>query len=365
LLENPQDDTSFLRVVNFPTRGIGARSVEQLQDAALGSGLSLIQTANQATQMGQGSSSVRAFVQLIEGLRQDIATLSLQDTMALVLERSGLLAHYRKEKDGQDRVDNLQELLAAAQSFVHQEGFGKEAQAAQTALTEEGETLSPLAAFLTHAALESGDNQAAEGQDAVQLMTIHAAKGLEFNCVFMTGLEETLFPHENALSDIKGLEEERRLMYVALTRARQRLYLTHAQTRMLHGQTRYHLRSRFVDEIPPSTLKFLSGMSGMSGGGGSSRITGGQGWQSYRETGRSSSESQVFPQSPVHRPSPIEQASSSSEAIRVGMQVFHTKFGQGKVVSMEGQGPDARAQVAFIRHGVKWLALSIAKLTPV
>ena len=168
-----------------------------------------------------------------------------------------------------DRIENLDELVNAAEAFVTQEGFGRDAvalpldeQAGQpktcrrrwrmspTPDAETGEILSPLAAFLTHAALEAGDNQAQAGQDAMQLMTVHSAKGLEFDCVFITGLEEGLFPHENSLSDLEGLEEERRLMYVAITRARKRLYLSFSQTRMLHGQTRYNVKSRFFDELP-------------------------------------------------------------------------------------------------------------------
>jgi DNA helicase-2/ATP-dependent DNA helicase PcrA len=197
--------------------------------------------------------------------------LSLRKIIELVLEHSGLITHYKAEREGADRIENLEELVNAAESFVTQEGFGRDAVAlpvdelgaaldelAPAPDAETGETLSPLAAFLTHAALESGDNQAQAGQDAVQLMTVHASKGLEFDCVFITGMEEGLFPHENSMSDHDGLEEERRLMYVAITRARQRLYLSHSQTRMLHGQTRYNMRSRFFDELPEAALKWIT-----------------------------------------------------------------------------------------------------------
>ncbi|HYP69635.1 MAG TPA: 3'-5' exonuclease, partial [Variovorax sp.] len=275
-----------------------------------------------------------------------------------------------------------------AESFVTQEGFGRDAVAlpldelrqspasqgidTSRPLLDEllppapdadtGETLSPLAAFLTHAALEAGDNQAQAGQDAVQLMTVHAAKGLEFDCVFITGLEDGIFPHENSMSDRESLEEERRLMYVAITRARKRLYLSHSQTRMLHGQTRYNVKSRFFDELPEEALKWLTPKNqgftpsafGYGGGYGSTRSYGGGG----NYGGSSSRETFASPPVPVQKAAP-------SHGLRSGMQVFHNKFGEGTVLALEGTGDDARAQVKFTRHGVKWLALSVAKLTPI
>jgi DNA helicase-2/ATP-dependent DNA helicase PcrA len=284
LLENAHDDTSFLRVVNFPPRGIGARSIEQLQDVARSSGCSLHDAVSAVT--GRAGVAVSAFVAKLDVMREQTEGRTLREIIELVLAHSGLIEHYRGEREGQDRVENLEELVNAAESFVSIEGFGRDAVAlpvdelgkplTQSPVSqgldpnlpvvdeplapdaETGETLSPLAAFLTHAALESGDNQAQAGQDAVQLMTVHAAKGLEFDCVFITGMEEGLFPHENSMSDRDGLEEERRLMYVAITRARKRLYLSHSQTRMLHGQTRYNLKSRFFDELPEECLKWLT-----------------------------------------------------------------------------------------------------------
>jgi DNA helicase-2/ATP-dependent DNA helicase PcrA len=224
---------------------------------------------------------------------------------------------------------------------------------------ETGETLSPLAAFLSHAALEAGDNQAQAGQDAIQLMTVHAAKGLEFDCVFITGLEEGLFPHENAMSDFEGLEEERRLMYVAITRARKRLYLSHSQTRMLHGQTRYNIKSRFFDEMPEHTLKWLTPKIGLQAPAMWGSRPAGFG---NKDAGRAG----FFTPAPPAVPQRNAPAASGPNAwVRSGLQVFHAKFGEGTVVSMEGLGEDARAQVKFNRHGVKWLALSVAKLTPV
>ncbi len=266
LIENPNDDTSFLRVVNFPTRGIGARTIESLQDAARASGRSLGQSV--AAVAGKGGGNLAAFVTLVDAMRDATRGLTLREIIDHMLHASGLLDFYRTDKEGQDRIENLEELINAAESFVTQEGFGKDAVAlpvdeqglgsAPTPDTDTGEIMSPLAAFLTHAALEAGDNQAQVGQDAVQLMTVHSAKGLEFDAVFITGIEEGLFPHENSLSDADGVEEERRLMYVAITRARQRLYLSFSQTRLLHGQTRYNVKSRFFDELPEAALKWLS-----------------------------------------------------------------------------------------------------------
>ncbi|MCU4117738.1 UvrD-helicase domain-containing protein [Variovorax sp. N23] len=388
LLENKDDDTSFLRIVNFPPRGIGARSIELLQDAARAAGHSLHDAVSAVG--GKAGANLSAFVAKIDVLREQTVGISLREIIELVLDHSGLVEHYKADREGADRIENLEELVNAAESFVTQEGFGRDAVAlpvdelrqspASQGLdpnrpvvdepveplapdAETGETLSPLAAFLTHAALESGDNQAQAGQDAVQLMTVHAAKGLEFDCVFITGMEEGLFPHENSMSDFDGLEEERRLMYVAITRARQRLYMSHSQTRMLHGQTRYNLKSRFYDELPEGALKWLTPKNqgfapsafGYGGGYATSRGAGGSG-SSY--SGGYSKDSFASPPVPPQKAAP-------SHGLRSGMQVFHNKFGEGTVVALEGTGDDARAQINFPRHGVKWLALSVAKLTPV
>lgn len=390
LLENPHDDTSFLRVVNFPARGIGARSVEQLQDAARASGSSLHDAVKATT--GKAGANLAAFVQKIDAMRSETEGLTLREIIEVMLQRSGLVDHYKAERDGGDRIENLEELVNAAESFVTQEGFGRDAVAlpvdelggtvlrqspASQGLdpslpeinepapdyvppdAETGETLSPLAAFLTHAALESGDNQAQAGQDAVQLMTVHAAKGLEFDCVFVTGLEEGLFPSERSLADYEGLEEERRLMYVAITRARKRLYLSYSQTRLLHGQTRYNVKSRFFDELPEGALKWLTPKNQNFGG---SAFGFGMGYPSSRQGGSGGgygrSESFASPPVPAQRAVP-------EHGLRPGMQVFHAKFGEGTVLTLEGSGQDARAQINFPRHGQKWLALSVAKLTPI
>jgi len=391
LIENCNDDTSYLRVVNFPTRGIGARTLEQLQDAARQTGRSLWQSV--AAVGGKGGANLIAFNALVDAMRNETHGLTLREIIEHMLHRSGLIDFYRTEKEGADRIENLEELVNAAEAFVTQEGFGKDAVAlpvdehspgqiaepragepeavAAVDLTpdaETGEIMSPLAAFLTHASLEAGDNQAQAGQDAVQLMTVHSAKGLEFDAVFITGLEEGLFPHENSLSDADGLEEERRLMYVAITRARQRLYLSFSQTRMLHGQTRYNVKSRFFDELPETALKWLTPRNQGFGSGFAREYQ--QAWQrgsgpgGMVGAGRNSGW-----QPPSSPPVPAAMAASAAKAaghgLRVGQGVFHTKFGEGVVVTLEGSGEDARAQVNFGRHGPKWLALSVAKLTPV
>ncbi|MBA4060186.1 MAG: DNA helicase II [Verminephrobacter sp.] len=394
LLENPNDDTSFLRVVNFPPRGIGARSIEVLQDAARAAGCSLHDAVSAVP--GKAGTNFKAFVAMIDVLREQTEGQSLRGIIEQMLESSGLVEHFRTEKEGADRIENLQELVNAAESFVTQEGFGRDAVAlpldehgqplTQSAVSQgldpnapvldepltptnptnpagiidadTGETLSPLVAFLTHAALEAGDNQAQAGQDAVQLMTVHASKGLEFDGVFIGGLEEGLFPHDNSSSDRDGLEEERRLMYVAITRARKRLYLSHSQTRMLHGQTRYNVMSRFFDELPEECLKWITPKQQGFGSYAPNSGAGG----AYQSGARSQFgfKSETFASPPVP-----PQKAAPSHGLRAGLAVFHTKFGEGKVLAIEGTGDDARAQVNFPRHGTKWLALSVAKLTVV
>ncbi|MFS2049492.1 UvrD-helicase domain-containing protein [Variovorax sp. CT11-76] len=375
LLENKDDDTSFLRVVNFPPRGIGARTLEQLQDAARAAGRSLHDAVHAVG--GKAGSNLTAFVAKIDVLREQTQGVSLREIIELVLDHSGLVEHYRADREGADRIHQFLQVLDAVGAFAVDElrqspasqGIDPGRPLLDEPLApdaETGETLSPLAAFLTHAALESGDNQAQAGQDAVQLMTVHAAKGLEFDCVFITGMEEGLFPHENSMSDYESLEEERRLMYVAITRARKRLYLSHSQTRMLHGQTRYNVKSRFFDELPEGALKWLTPKNqafgnsafGYGNGYGSTRGAGGGGYSGKSYGGGAGKETFASPPVPPQKAAP-------SHGLRSGMQVFHNKFGEGTVTALEGSGDDARAQVKFTRHGVKWLALSVAKLTPV
>lgn len=375
LIENSNDDTSFLRVVNFPTRGIGARSIEQLQDAARQSGRSLYQSVGALS--GKAGGNLQAFTALVDAMREATRGQTLREIIEHMLHASGLVDFYKTDKEGKDRLENLDELVNAAEAFVTQEGFGKNAVALpvdehggaetiaaleQTPDAETGEIMSPLAAFLTHASLEAGDNQAQAGQDALQLMTVHSAKGLEFDAVFITGLEEGLFPHENSVSDIDGLEEERRLMYVAITRARKRLYLSFSQTRMLHGQTRYNVKSRFFDELPEAALKWITPRNQGFGSGFAREYQAawarGSGLNSIVGAGRVEPRPQSVAQ-------PGGPKTTSSHGLRTGQGVFHNKFGEGVIVTLEGAGDDARAQINFGRHGMKWLALSVAKLTPV
>jgi DNA helicase-2/ATP-dependent DNA helicase PcrA len=353
LVENPADDTAFSRVVNFPPRGIGARSLEQLADVARTSGQSLYAAVGQLG--GAAGTKVGAFVKLIEGLRFECQPLTLKEIVQVTIERSGLVEHYRSDKEGQERIENLEELVNAASAFVSEEGYTQDQPGVAAAAAEAASAIpSPLAGFLSHASLEAGDNQAEAGQDALQLMTVHAAKGLEFSAVFITGLEEGLFPHMNSVQELDGLEEERRLMYVAITRARKRLYLSFAQSRMLHGQTQYNLRSRFLEEIPDSLVKWLTprlreGQSGQGGGFGGAR--GGQ-FGTWGERGAEAANTV-----------PARTATSQTlHGFRVGQSVRHAKFGDGVIVKLEGSGSDARAKINFGPHGMKELALAIAKL---
>jgi DNA helicase-2/ATP-dependent DNA helicase PcrA len=311
LLTNPEDDGAFLRVVNFPARGIGARSLEQLADNAAHSGASLWQSA--CTSSGK----VAGFAKLIEAIKLATSGLPLAEAIDHVVEASGLADYYRADKDGADRLENLNELVNAAALF-----------------SEESEN-GTLDAFLAHAALEAGEHQAGAGHDALQLMTVHAAKGLEFHAVFITGLEEGLFPHEQSANEENGLEEERRLMYVAITRARRRLYLSHAQSRMLHGQIRYSMPSRFLDELPEQVLISLNRRS-----------------------------EPAYPAGGHKAAAPATSSRSNDTGYKVGQSVAHAKFGTGIIIDFEGRGSDARVQVKFREAGTKWLALAYAKLSP-
>jgi DNA helicase-2/ATP-dependent DNA helicase PcrA len=316
LVASPDDDNAFLRVVNFPTRGIGTRTLEQIQETARQNGISLFKAAD-------GKAAV--FKKLIEDLRAEVQGLPLPEVVEVTVARSGLIEHYKTEREGADRIQNLEELVNAATAFVQEERE-----------VEEGEPADPLTAFLTHAALEAGEHQAGDGQEALQMMTVHSAKGLEFDAVFLTGLEEGLFPHEQSVAEADGLEEERRLAYVAITRARNRLYLSHAQTRMLHGQTRYNIPSRFLEEIPQGLMKWL--------------------------TPRFSRKRAFEPDFSRQTQTTFRKPSPDVGGFRIGQNVTHPKFGPGVIVDAEGQGTDARVQVNFGNQGLKWLAVSVAKL---
>ena len=324
LLTNPEDDGAFLRVVNFPARGIGARTLEQLADTAARSGASLWQAA--CTSGGK----VAGFARLIEEIKASTRDLPLPEAIDHVIEASGLADYYRADKESADRLENLNELINAAALFAEEPASPDAAGSAEMIQPE-------LERFLAHAALEAGEHQAGAGHDALQLMTVHAAKGLEFHAVFITGLEEGLFPHEQSANEENGLEEERRLMYVAITRARRRLYLSHAQSRMLHGQIRYGLPSRFLDELPEQVLLPLNRRS----------------------------ESAASPGYRAPAPMPRSQGQSGNDTgYKVGQSVAHAKFGTGIIIDFEGRGPDARVQVKFRDAGTKWLALAYAKLSP-
>jgi DNA helicase II / ATP-dependent DNA helicase PcrA len=361
LLDNPHNDSAFLRVVNFPARGIGARSIEQLQDAARQYGISLYAAVPYVS--GKAGTSLGGFVKRIESMRFENQTLPLQELVKVMLDRSGLIEHYRTEKEGADRIENLEQLVSAAMLFVSEEGFGIDAPAflgprseavAGIALPESDAVevldadaplpavMSPLSAFLSHASLEAGDNQAQAGQDALQLMTVHSAKGLEFDAVFITGLEEGLFPHENSTQEEGGLEEERRLMYVAITRARKRLYMSFSQTRMLHGQSRYNMRSRFFDELPEDSLKWLS-----------PRVQ--AHWFGQKKTAWDD-----VPEAGVNLIA--QNFTRKDSGWRIGESVAHAKFGEGVIVNIEGSGTNCRAHINFGKHGMKLLDLNIAKL---
>lgn len=328
LMANANDDTALLRVINFPARGIGSRSLEQLQETARQQDCSLWAAACQAT------GKIAEFVQLIREMTDQAYGVSLAEVAELVTTLSGLKAHYQQAKDGEDRVANLEELVTAAVAFTNQD-FGNHNNI-------DGETEQDLLTqFLTHASLEAGEHQAEAGHDALQLMTVHAAKGLEFRTVFISGLEEGLCPHEQSMYEHNGLEEERRLMYVAVTRARQRLYLSYAQSRMLHGKVRYGIASRFLDEIPEELIKRLNSKPSAQFG------TYHANEMPHIMTGHKS------------------QEQKNAMPWKVGQGVAHAKFGNGVVVSYEGAPNDMRVQVNFSHAGLKWLALEFAKLTPI
>jgi DNA helicase-2/ATP-dependent DNA helicase PcrA len=327
LMENTDDDNALLRIINFPTRGIGARSVEQLQEAAKQNNTTLWDAAARA------GGKVSAFIALIESMRSATRELPLPEIVDHVLEHCGLTAHYQnetgaKKREAEERLENLNELINAATLFVHE---------------NEDDSLT---SFLTHASLEAGEHQAGDQDDALHLMTVHASKGLEFHTVFITGLEEGLFPHQNSIDTDGGLDEERRLMYVAITRARRRLYLSFAQSRMLHGQVSYGMASSFLRELPDNLLHWLT-----------PRIAQRNAFSAFGHPAASSS-------LPSYSPAPEGEAGEHSHnpTWRSGQAVFHAKFGEGMIVNLEGSGADARVQVNFRKAGVKWLALEYAKL---
>jgi len=318
LLENRADDTSFERVVNLPTRGIGARTVAEIREYARANSISLWDSARSSAGgqlTARAAGAVNKFLALVEGLAHETEELPLHEKVDHMLERSGLIAHFKKDKgeQGETRIENLEELVNAAESFE----------------PNEQDELPPLAAFLSHAALEAGEGQAAKWEDCVQLMTLHSAKGLEFPLVFMAGMEEGLFPHKRSINDPGGLEEERRLCYVGTTRAMQQLYLSHAEQRRMHGVDNYAQASRFLTEIPAELVEEVR--------------------------------PNIRVAKPAYRRSNTIQV-ESGPGVKLGQHVRHGKFGEGVVLNYEGSGAHARVQVNFADAGTKWLVMSYANL---
>ena len=321
LTASRNDDTSFERVVNLPTRGIGAKTVDGLRDAARAGGSSLWDAAVAAMQAlpQRAALSLGAFLALSVRLSREIEGLELHEQVDHVIQMSGLIEHFKKEKGdrGEGRIDNLLELVSAAR------GFTPDGEDESTA------GMSPLNAFLAHAVLESGEGQADEWDDCIQMMTLHSAKGLEFPVVFLVGMEDGLFPHQRSVADLAGLEEERRLCYVGATRAMRRLYLTYAEQRRMYGVDTYGQPSRFLSELPAELIE------------------------------------EVRPRVQVSRPTFIPRKSTVETPVagmRMGSRVRHGKFGDGVILNFEGNGPHARVQVNFERQGTKWLMVSYANL---
>ena len=336
LVINRFDDTAIERIINVPTRGIGGRTLELLRQTARDRDCSLWEAAvlavNESLLTARAANSVLAFLQLIDGLDESCRDLELYAKTDLIIKSTGLIPHHEKEggEKARARIENLEELVTAASSFD------------VTDAEEELDTTSSafLAAFLDQAALDAGEGQAAADEDAVQLMTLHSAKGLEFDLVFLVGMEEGLFPHKMSMDDLAGLEEERRLAYVGITRAKHKLYLCHAESRRMHGEINLARPSRFVREIPKSLIEEVRLKTAIS-----RPAIGGARLGSKNPSGNLDGSVDV-PQT----------------NLALGQRVIHGKFGEGVVLNYEGQGNNARVQVNFDDAGSKWLVLSYAKL---
>ncbi|MEE9425197.1 MAG: DNA helicase II [Methylococcales bacterium] len=324
MITNRHDDASFERIVNLPTRGIGSRSMDVVREIAKAQNCSLWDATRMLYRDGglsaRASNALKGFLELIENFAIEADDLSLHDQVRLIVEKSGLIAHYEKEGEekGAARIDNLKELVNAARQFKNESDIDNEA-------------MQELDLFLSHAALESGDAQGDIDEDCVQLMTLHSAKGLEFDLVFLVGMEEGLFPGQKSLEEIGRLEEERRLCYVGMTRARQQLIISHAETRRLYGREQRAQPSRFLREIPNQYLQ------------------------------------EIRMQGQVSRPVTAHQGNTktswTNSGFNLGQQVHHNKFGNGVILQQEGDGPQARVQVNFENAGSKWLVLAYANLT--
>jgi DNA helicase-2/ATP-dependent DNA helicase PcrA len=321
LLANRDDDAAFERVVNTPTRGIGDRTLVTLREHAQQQNSSMWRAAlavlEASSLTARAGSALQHFLNLIDTLAKESSELSLHEQVEHVIHNTGLLEYYRKEKGekGITRLENLEELVNAARQFTIEDGVN---------------IMSPLVAFLSYSALEAGDGQVDGFEDGVQLMTLHSAKGLEFPVVFLCGVEEGLFPHYMTMEDPKGLEEERRLCYVGMTRAMQKLYITYAQVRRLHGKEAYHRPSRFLTEIPAEFLEDVRLRTRVS-------------------------RPETFSRNVSHDAyKPVQ----SESGLRIGQRVQHHQFGEGIVLQYEGSGEQARIQVRFEKQGTKWLIAS-------
>jgi DNA helicase-2/ATP-dependent DNA helicase PcrA len=335
LTQSRDDDIAFERVVNLPARGIGGATLELLRNDARDHGRSLWRAGRELESAlpARAAGALRGFFALIDRLAVEIAELPLHEQVKHVIQHSGLRDHHAKEKDtkGEARVENLDELVNAAEAFT----------------PENDEGLSPLGSFLAHATLESGETQAATGLDCVQLMTLHAAKGLEFPTVFVVGLEEGLFPSEHSAFDADRLPEERRLCYVGLTRAMQRLYLTHAESRRIFGRTSYRDRSRFLSELPPEAVEDVRPRISVS-----------------RPLYASERIALAAPEQAdaARRRSRAMPVRGEDLPMRLGARVRHPKFGEGTILRFEGQGESRQVHVNFEGAGRKILMYSLARL---
>ena len=335
LVINRDDDTAVERVINVPTRGIGGRTIEQVRSVAREENCSLWQACakcvNESLMTARASNAVLGFLELIDELSLACSELELAEKAEHIVNHTGLIQHHEKEggEKARARIENLEELVTAANNFDDpdiDEDFDLKSNAF-------------LSAFLDKAALDAGETQADESEDAVQLMTLHSAKGLEFHLVFLAGMEEGLFPHKMSMDNIAGLEEERRLCYVGITRARTKLYMSHAESRRMHGEVNLCRPSRFINEIPNELLDEIRMKSSVSRPSfGNTRI-------GSRISSKLSGNIEV-----------------PETDLSLGQRVVHGKFGEGVILNYEGQGPNARVQVNFDAVGSKWLVLSYAKL---
>lgn len=337
LITNRNDDAAFERVVNLPTRGIGNTTLTRCRELARENQSTLWETCCELVTnkllSGRASSALGEFLNLINRLEEETVNMPLGEQADHALHRSGLRAHYKKDQTekGMSRVENLQELIGAMSQFKP--------------AADNTDASPPLPAFLAHVALEAGDTQAEPNSNCVNLMTLHAAKGLEYPVVFIVGLEEELFPHKMSIEEPRGLEEERRLCYVGMTRAMKKLYLLHAETRHLYGTERFCQPSRFIQEIPTELLDTVRPSAKVS-------------------RPKNYVENNYFYQSrqPQRKSLPTDDAGDTG--FKIGQRVSHKKFGTGIILNYEGQGEHTRIQIKFSKHGTKWLVANYAKLDP-